>query len=242
MAIVHGNKSEHLIKQEKKGRFLFWVLLGVFVVIGVIQIYCSLILRERQSIFLFLFILFVIVIIYIVKKAEKKNINVLKFLRGRKGEDAVFYILLGLDNNYHVLRNIKLNEYSDIDFIVVGPKGIFAVEVKSHKGDIDFNGKELTRNGNIFPEKDILKQTMDNALLVNKKLTEVFNNRDYFVNPILVFSSRYARVRLGLKKKPRNVTVIGKNWLLKVINKERLEYDNEKVLEIVKILENLDIK
>jgi len=58
-------------------------------------------------------------------------------------------------------RNFIINDFNtgrgNIDHILVGPKGVFTLEVKSHRGTVTFENGTLLRDGIEF-KKDFLKQ------------------------------------------------------------------------------------
>lgn len=57
---------------------------------------------------------------------------------GISGEDsAVKGLEHILPQDYHVFTNIKVHEKMESDAVVVGPKGVFVVEVKSFNGEIE---------------------------------------------------------------------------------------------------------
>lgn len=137
-----------------------------------------------------------------------------KAYRGLKGESEVLASLQKLSDDFSVFRGVQINGPWDVDFIVVGPTGVFTVEAKSHRGTIGFNGTQLTRNGYLFPGKDILKQAMSQAMSTHDYLLKA-TGEDTFVKPLLVFAR--AKVRFGLKP-VHNVLVIQTQWLLDVIS------------------------
>jgi hypothetical protein len=58
--------------------------------------------------------------------------------RGQEGEDRVLEVILqALDGNWKVFRNVSVPgmKRSDIDVILVGPPGVWALEVKNLKGE-----------------------------------------------------------------------------------------------------------
>jgi hypothetical protein len=155
------------------------------------------------------------------------------FKQGGKGEGAIYYELLKLPDTYLVFQDVKFPARdNNIDFVVVGSPGIFAIEVKSHKGLIGFNGVELMKDGRPFEEGDPLKQTMQEALQLNAYILEQ-TGADYFVFPLLVFSSSRADVRFGFKP-IKNVHVIKKGYLIEMItnSKPKLSEDEIEKLEI----------
>lgn len=55
------------------------------------------------------------------------------YRKGVKGEMEVFKRLRSLPRSYHVFPDVDLIR-GDVDFVVVGPTGVFAIEVKHWKG------------------------------------------------------------------------------------------------------------
>lgn len=76
-----------------------------------------------------------------------------KRMHGADGEDMVLGIpkaysgsLVNLSNDYTIFNQVVVSHvesWREIDFIVVGPNGIFAIEVKHHRGEI--RGSETDR-------------------------------------------------------------------------------------------------
>jgi Nuclease-related domain len=112
-----------------------------------------------------------------------RNLN-----RGERGELRVAEILDDLRSfGYRAFHDLTGDGFN-IDHVVVGPAGVFAIETKfrSGGGEIEFrNGEELFVGG--YPEeKDCLKQARGNALDVNRIIRENCGiNR--WVTPLLVF-------------------------------------------------------
>src|SRR4030065_2029966 len=59
----------------------------------------------------------------------------------------------------------------NIDHILIGPKGIFTLEKKSHAGEVTLDGKKILRNGKPF-EQDFIKQARANCFLVREILAQ----------------------------------------------------------------------
>ena len=58
--------------------------------------------------------------------------------RGQEGEDRVAELMLqALDGNWHLFRNISLpgRNKGDLDFVLVGPPGVWVLEVKNFLGN-----------------------------------------------------------------------------------------------------------
>ena len=139
-----------------------------------------------------------------------------KFHRGWGGEVDIKNELKGLSDDFSVFRSIRFGNRGDVDLVVVGPTGVFAVEVKSHRGDIGFNGRYLTNNGRQF-DKDFLGQAKGEAIQVSDFLMKKLGVK-IFVKPILVFAN-YAKMNFGTRP-VRDVFVIGKPFLLNLVQRE----------------------
>lgn len=100
----------------------------------------------------------------------------------------------------------------NLDFVVVGPPGVFLVEVKSHGGKIDFDGYGLTLNGRSFTDKDFLRQVHGQMWALRKYLEASLGAAPY-IHSVMVFSSRYASLHFGYKP-VNNVYIVQKDFLL----------------------------
>jgi hypothetical protein len=111
-----------------------------------------------------------------------------RLVRGERGELCVAEVLDDLRSyGYRVAHDLTRDGFN-IDHVVVGPAGVFAIETKfrSGSGEITFrNGEGLFVGG--FPEeKDSLKQARGNAREVHQIIKE--NCRlDEWVWPLVVF-------------------------------------------------------
>ncbi len=153
---------------------------------------------------------------------------------GLGGEKIILRELSRLSDEYVIFHGLQFRENCDVDFIVIGPTGIYAIDAKSHKGRIGYDGEQLTRDGHRL-EKNILSQIMSEAMDVHAFLLSELE-KDYFVKPIIVFSSPWARVRFG-NTDVKNVRVIGKKWLRKtIIENETEKLSREVVQKIVEVL------
>jgi hypothetical protein len=108
--------------------------------------------------------------------------------RGERGELRVAEILDDLrSSGYRAFHDLVGNGYN-IDHVVVGPAGVFAIETKfrSGYGEIEFRNGEGLFVGGYPEEKDCLKQARGNALEVNRIIKENCGiNR--WVTPLVVF-------------------------------------------------------
>ena len=82
----------------------------------------------------------------ISRRGKQHDIQSLKYKKGMMGEASVASALKNLDNNYLLINDLKLKgKMGNIDHIILGPNGIFAIETKSFRGDVGCNRDEWTR-------------------------------------------------------------------------------------------------
>jgi hypothetical protein len=108
--------------------------------------------------------------------------------RGAKGEEKVGAILESLPEDYVVLHDVACR-YGNIDHVVVGPNGVFALETKSHGGRVRMEDGKLLVNGKP-PEKDFIKQALRNGLWLRDLLKEKLG-LEIFVQAMVVFSRAF---------------------------------------------------
>lgn len=155
-----------------------------------------------QLLLMFLLFLFSFLTIY-----ELRN-----YTRGFAGESIVKHILSKLPKEYQSYQDIVINSKGNIDFVVVGPSGVWTIEVKSSSGWIDFDGSTLCINGN---KVNYLGQ----AYAETKSMEEFLRKKIHFdfpVRPILVFSSKKARMNFGMNTQ-KGVYVLNASWLQQLI-------------------------
>lgn len=232
MAKIHGDKSLYLIKEEKKARILFWLSFFFVVISSLFYLPLSFIYRGNHLISFLILVVFWVIGILLFVFAKKKTRQVLDYFRGIKSEYAISYELRKLPNDYHLLQSLMIGKYGNIDFVVVGPTGVFAIEVKSKKLTIDYYGNELSGSADLL--KKFMSQTMRGALSISEELKA--NNLKVFVEPVLVSVNKFSKIRYGLKKKD-NVFIVGKGFLRELILRNKKNISKEEVDRIVEVLE-----
>lgn len=129
-------------------------------------------------------------------------IKLRRFDKGVDGEEAVLKILKQLPEGYTFLHDVVLDNYGNIDFVVIGPTGIWAIEVKNHKDTAIIKDSFLL---------DDLKQPKGNAAKINEFLFKTLRNNIY-VQPVMVYANKKTRLNFGWHKQD-GVYVIGINFL-----------------------------
>lgn len=107
--------------------------------------------------------------------------------RGERGELHVADVLEELRGDGHRPIHDIVGDGFNVDHVLVGPHGVFAIETKyrSGKGEITV-GNEGVFVGNRLEEKDCLKQARGSAKAVSQLIAENCGRREW-VTPIVVF-------------------------------------------------------
>jgi len=166
-----------------------------------------------------------------LKMLIKGNIKNLKRIRkALKTEREVEKILKDLSDEYSVYRNISFG-YGDIDAAVIGPTGVFAIEVKYNKGLISQDNKgHINVIDGIEPKKDYRRQVIGESLQLKKYLDKETGEK-IWVFPVLVFPIASVMKEIVLENKNDNykVPVLGKEEVLQYIYQHEKEYSLKKI-------------
>lgn len=140
----------------------------------------------------------------ISRRGKQHDIKSLKYKKGMMGEASVASALKNLDNNYLLINDLKLKgKMGNIDHIILGPNGIFAIETKSFRGDIGCNSDEWTRRTKCSSSiKDLESpsyQVKRNAAEIRQLLQsagDTVKGKSLFVDGIVVFTDPEAHLEL----------------------------------------------
>jgi len=238
MSKIYGRKSEYLITKEKKytkRSYILGLCIFILMILNVIFLFNRKYLPCSLAITISVILLFLISIIGPrIKKEQNRSDN---FYYGSKAESFIFYKLSQLSHEYLVFQDIKLpNEKRNIDFVVLGPTGIFTIEVKSHRGNINFDSKKLVRLK--FPlYRDFLKQALSEALSLHDYIKSMFG-QDIFVQSVLVFSSQYVKLNFN-QELINNVFVLTGNNIISFLIRGPRILSSEQVFQLENILKGL---
>lgn len=244
MAKIFGERSRYLILNDYVFQVLSWIVLGWLLYL--IYWYWDVVVFHNTGTSVSLLTVFFLLVFFWTRKKGEEQIDISsRFKQGRHGEYEVCDELMKLPGDFLIFQDVKIPGRRDnIDFVVLGPTGVFALEVKSHKGKIGFNGTRLTRDGSRIIGKSFLRQAMDEAMRLHEHLMNVAG-KEFFISPTLVFSSDYASVRFGFKKQG-GVYVIGKRYLHELVmgEKNNLEQGDIDLLkaELMKLVRIIDKK
>lgn len=232
MAQIFGERSRYLIWMDYTYRIASVVMFLMFFYLVYEYLKINVLVGHIWISVMVLLFIYTPIFFWIKNNLEEYIVTGGKFKRGRFGEYDIFDELVKLSDDHMVFQGVKLPGHQDnIDFVVVGPTGFFTFEVKSHVGKVTFNGDDLLRNGWRFREKNILKQAMDEAMDLHTYLKKRMN-KEFFIVPTLVFSSKWTSVRFGFNKR-KGVYVIQKRFLNELIlkNEGRLSLEDSLLLK-----------
>jgi len=153
---------------------------------------------------------------------------------GRVGEKKARKVLESLNSDYTVLSNVRItfnNKSNEVDNIVVGPTGIFIIEVKNHNGTIVGNEKDyefvqhkVGRKGGNYSKKmySPIKQVNKQVYILSQILK--YNGIKHWIEGIVLFTNPEVNLRINSNK-------------TKVI-----KLNNEKKINLLKIIESFTAK
>jgi len=144
-------------------------------------------------------------------------------IRGAESEEEISEILQKLPKSYAVFSDLTC-PMGNIDHVVVGPTGIFIIETKSHRGQVNASGAgELLRGMGSF-EKDFIKQVLSQCFWLKKQLADS-TGRMPFVNPLIVFTHAFVKIYKPIK----GVKVLNKKWILEHITQSKYKIRQEEL-------------
>lgn len=157
------------------------------------------------------------------------------FNRGERGERHVADLLEELrSDGYRPIHDI-VGDGFNVDHVVVGPGGIFAIETKyrSGKGEITFRDPEGVLVGGRLEEKDCLKQARGSAAAIRDLIHESCGRRPW-VTPIVVFVGDW---KIRNKWRDTNVRVFTPERLLDYIRDQQPQLTRSEIQLIASHLE-----
>jgi hypothetical protein len=139
---------------------------------------------------------------------------------------------------YHVFHDIQGDKAFNVDHLVVGPSGAFAVETKTRTKSKKTGGKEAYKvifdgSALYFPDKpdyrqtDFLDQAERGAKWASKWLSEAVGMR-VDVQPVLVMPGWFITAR-----KLGRVMVLNHNQVHEITTSKKMPLDNQAIKQIV---------
>jgi hypothetical protein len=200
MAKILGETARYVTEQSlkrSKRQMLILVLVSCFFSFSLGSLINFTLTKQLySSITFFIFIVFIPIIAFLTNKAteklEKKRID---FRKGATGEALVGYILAGFPDTYRIIPGVETT-FGDIDHVVVGPTGVYAVDTKNWRGIVTADGEgELLLNGR--PTKKPAIGNLTRSIMTAKKKIKVRFALDPYVRGVLAFPSARVEAKWG---------------------------------------------
>jgi Nuclease-related domain len=145
--------------------------------------------------------------------------------RGIRGEEAVADVLAGLPSSYWVLHSVSTGR-GDVDHVVIGPTGVFALETKAWEGAFYRSRGRLFCNGK--PAEHVLRQARGAAARVHQLLLDA--GIDLWVEPVVV-AARASVARSPMRF--RKAYVVSIEGVVGLVTGRRHSLSRSDVLQVV---------
>ncbi|RMG75347.1 MAG: NERD domain-containing protein [Nitrospirae bacterium] len=176
----------------------------------------------------------IIAIVYTIK--IKKRIELLRnYKLGYEGEIAVAQEINQLmHHGYYVYHDLPADGFN-IDHIIIGPSGVYAVETKMHRkpvkkgstfSSVDFDGNSL-----VFPDKrdkHFIQQARNQAKWLSAFLTKSVGKK-VKVTPVLCLPGWYINYKVALDG---DILIINPKMSLPLITKRPVVLDTQTIKQI----------
>ncbi len=162
---------------------LLLTIASFVVLVALALIYLSTLAAVGISLFGILIVLIVLKLYHGLRApAEEAE---LEMTEESSGCGTVRCLLAQLPDSYAVFVDLH-RQTDDFDYLVIGPTGLFVIEVKSRTGSISVGWESLLIN-EYQPERDFIDQALSHAFRVRRLLGQMPVPEDALV-PLLVFT------------------------------------------------------
>lgn len=146
---------------------------------------------------------------HLTRKLDSIERERISYRKGAVGEALIGYILEGLPDDYVVINDLKM-EFGNLDHVVIGPTGVYAIDTKNWKGTVtpDGNG-ELLVNGKPTTKTEVKNLVRTVMSCREQVLNLCKSNRldcDVFIRAVLAFPSARVEAPFGKVKNADCVT------------------------------------
>jgi hypothetical protein len=194
MARVLGKAGRYVSSQaEKKYRQMFAV---TFIGLGVTAWISGLLFgvyfnRQNWSLITLVSLLALILALLLAAWASRKIDEIAKdrrdFLRGEAGEITLAWNLETLPESYYIVNDLNTGS-GNLDSVVIGPTGVFALDAKNWRGVVASDGKgEILLNGRF--DKAHVKQLVGRVMGIRDRVKALAPEVDPFIQAVFVFTA-----------------------------------------------------
>lgn len=189
----------------------FWVLL-------VVEIICGAVMLRAQK--------------HLDRGMDKIYRSRIKWLRGGQAEGLVAWHFRSLSNSWHVFHNVVCYGTGDIDHVLIGPAGVFAISTKSHRGLYTADGDRHFRNNK--PTDDV-EQAIRLAMQLKDRLREIVEGDLPWVQAVLALPLAY----VDLPAKRQNIWVLREDDLVSAFEDAPVRIRPNDIARFAKAIETI---
>ena len=136
---------------------------------------------------------------YIMRHVDRLLAEAIAFRKGAEGEGLTADDLSNLPDTYSVFHDLTHPSIGgNIDHVVVGPTGVFALETKNWKGHVSLSGPGILTVDGKHDNTKHGKAILGRALNLKKKI-EALSNISTFVQAVMVFPLASVSVEQGTR-------------------------------------------
>ncbi|MEY2501627.1 MAG: hypothetical protein QOI07_1961 [Verrucomicrobiota bacterium] len=133
---------------------------------------------------------------FYARRLDKYESERMSWRMGAIGECEVAAELERLSDRFTVFNNVNTRR-GNLDHVVVGPTGFFAIETKNWKGLITATSEgELTRNGRASTAPHV-RRFLSRAMMVREQAIALTHSDDFRVRAVMVFPKAYVEAPYG---------------------------------------------
>ncbi len=179
-------------REYRRNKRIFFVIKLILIAAYLFIIFFVLFMNQRTTfsvVSLVIITLMCFLVFRLLNFWERRNSKDIKrnentWGKGFKAEDNVGNSLKTLSSEFKVIEDFNTG-HGNIDFIVIGPTGLFTIEVKARKGTVSYKSGQVYIN-NRLSDKDFIAQTKAEKFWIMNALKQNFNI-DYPVIGLLEF-------------------------------------------------------
>ena len=170
-------------------------------------------------------------ILYALYRLRGARERIRRLKQGRDGERYVGQLLEEMRSSGNLIYHDIFCDSFNIDHVVIGPKGIFAIETKTWSklkgGEITYDGSNLLINGSI-PDKSPIKQAQANARWLSNMIKES-TGKAFPVQAIITVPSWFVQSEMQTLLKKEKVSLLNPKNLSSFIKKSKGSLSNEDI-------------
>ena len=235
MAHVKGKPGSHLVRDAL--RRVMVAFTAILVLLAGTVFLLGFVIGAGQAHWLLTLLVPIAMLFYYLERHYVRTVEkrIVTNLQGARGEWLTANKLEMLANCYRVFNNVAATN-GDLDHVVVGPSGIFAIETKNWRGVIQSNAKgKLIQN--TFRKDDRSIPALNDRIRWLKDRFREATGEDHCIEGLMVFPISFLEVNW---KDTQGITCLRLDQLCEHIErKRREELSDRAIAEIARVMDSL---